>query len=78
MTPRRVLEFTARFFYPVKSRETTGRIDECLDIAGLTHKSRERIQGFSGGELQRLGLAQAFINKPNLRRPWIPREDMMF
>ncbi len=37
-----------------------------LDLVGLTAVADRRLRGFSGGEKQRLGIAQAQINDPEL------------
>jgi ABC-2 type transport system ATP-binding protein len=42
------------------------RIEETLDLVGLADKADRAIKGFSGGERQRLGIAQAQVNHPDL------------
>ncbi|MBN2358976.1 MAG: ABC transporter ATP-binding protein [Deltaproteobacteria bacterium] len=42
------------------------RAGEWLERLGLGHAARRRVGGYSGGMLQRLGLAQALINEPEL------------
>lgn len=42
------------------------RIPEVLELVGLTENARRPIAGFSKGMLQRLGLAQALLNEPDL------------
>ncbi|MFL6596095.1 MAG: ABC transporter ATP-binding protein [Chthoniobacterales bacterium] len=42
------------------------RIDELLELVGLTNARDRRLGGFSKGMLQRIGLAQALINNPRL------------
>lgn len=42
------------------------RIPELLDLVRLSEHSRRPIAGFSKGMLQRIGLAQALINSPDL------------
>ena len=66
MTARQTLRFTARFFYTGPKRAIEERIAETLDLVGLTDKADRPIKGFSGGERQRLGIAQAQINYPDL------------
>ncbi len=66
MTARETLRFTARFFYSGPSPEIEKRIDETLELVGLADKADRSIKGFSGGERQRLGIAQAQINYPDL------------
>ena len=48
-----------RFYEHMTARET-------LDLVGLDDKADRPIKGFSGGERQRLGIAQAQINCPDL------------
>ncbi|KAA3645790.1 MAG: ABC transporter ATP-binding protein [Chloroflexi bacterium] len=66
MTARQTLNFVARFFYSGTSREIKQRVQETLDLMGLADKADRPIKGFSGGELQRLGIAQAQVNQPAL------------
>jgi ABC-2 type transport system ATP-binding protein len=42
------------------------RIAETLELVGLTGKEKTRISEFSRGMLQRIGLAQALLNMPDL------------
>jgi ABC-2 type transport system ATP-binding protein len=66
MTARQTLRFTARFFYTGPRNAIEARIDETLKLVGLDDKADRPIKGFSGGERQRLGIAQAQINYPDL------------
>ena len=66
MTARETLRFTARFFYSGPAAEIEKRIEETLGLVGLEDKADRRIKGFSGGERQRLGIAQAQVNYPDL------------
>ncbi|HEY42800.1 MAG TPA: ABC transporter ATP-binding protein [Anaerolineae bacterium] len=66
MTARETLRFRARFFYTGPKDALENRIAETLEMAGLTNKADRPIKGFSGGELQRLGIAQAQVNHPDL------------
>lgn len=66
MTARETLRFTARFFYTGPRRMIEDRVEETLELVGLTDKADRPIKGFSGGERQRLGIAQAQINYPDL------------
>ncbi len=47
-------------------RELTARIPRLLDEFGLNDRAGEAIAGFSKGMLQRLALAQALVNDPEL------------
>jgi ABC-2 type transport system ATP-binding protein len=66
MTARETLRFTAGFFYSGPRQAIEERIDETLNLVGLSDKADRPIKGFSGGERQRLGIAQAQINYPDL------------
>lgn len=66
MTARENLEFVAGFFYREPPARIKKRVDEMLELVGLTDKADRIIKNFSGGEFQRLGIAQAQINNPEL------------
>jgi len=42
------------------------RVDELLDLVGLTSARDRRLAGYSKGMLQRIGLAQALVQEPTL------------
>ncbi len=50
----------------ISQKEAKERIKELLEEVGLTEVSSKKIKTFSGGMKQRLGIAQAFLNKPKL------------
>jgi len=66
MTAREILRFTARFFFKGPKHEIKNRINEMLELVVIADKANRPIKGFSGGERQRLGIAQAMINYPEL------------
>jgi len=66
MTARETLRFTAHFFYAGPKKMIEERIQKTLELVGLDDKADRAIKGFSGGERQRLGIAQAQINYPDL------------
>ncbi len=66
MTARETLRFTARFFYSGPAPTIEKRVEETLELVGLADKADRPIKGFSGGERQRLGIAQAQVNYPDL------------
>jgi ABC-2 type transport system ATP-binding protein len=62
-------EETLRFFGKlcgVGGKPLQKRIDELLDLVGLTDARYRRLGTYSKGMLQRIGLAQALINEPKL------------
>jgi len=66
MTARQTLGYTARFFYAGPQSEIDKRVNEMIELVGLEGKADRPIKGFSGGERQRLGIAQAEVNYPDL------------
>jgi ABC-2 type transport system ATP-binding protein len=66
MSARQTLRYTARYFYRGPRDMIEARVDEMLELVGLEAKANRPIKGFSGGERQRLGIAQAQINYPDL------------
>ena len=66
MTARQTLEYTAKFFYAGPQSEINKRVNEMIELVGLEGKADRPIKGFSGGERQRLGIAQAEVNYPDL------------
>jgi ABC-2 type transport system ATP-binding protein len=66
MTARENLLFTAKFFFNGPQTSLRARCDEMLELVGLEEKADRSIKGFSGGEKQRLGIALAQVNYPDL------------
>ncbi len=66
LTARETLRFASRLFFKRPNDRIEERIDYLLRIVDLEDKSDRPIEGFSGGEMQRLGIAQAQINFPEL------------
>jgi ABC-2 type transport system ATP-binding protein len=50
----------------MKGASLKKRIDELLELVGLTRARDRRLSGYSKGMLQRIGLAQALIHDPKL------------
>ncbi len=66
MSAREILRFTAGFFFKGPKDEIEKRVAQTLELVGLADKADRHIKGFSGGERQRLGIAQAQVNYPDL------------
>jgi ABC-2 type transport system ATP-binding protein len=66
MSARQTLRFVVRFFFKGPRKAIEDRVAEMLDLVDLTEKADRPIKTFSGGEKQRLGIAQAQINYPDL------------
>ena len=65
MTPREFLDHIGRVF-GLAAGERAARVKELLDLVGLAEVGKRRIGGFSRGMRQRLGLAQALVNRPEI------------
>lgn len=52
--------------YGLSHAELKTRVPELLKLVGLRDSARVRLSGFSKGMLQRVGLAQAMLNRPAL------------
>jgi ABC-2 type transport system ATP-binding protein len=63
MTPREYLNYVGQLF-SLESDTRSRRVEELLEKTGLLDAGNRRIGGFSRGMRQRLGLAQALINRP--------------
>src|SRR5205085_12444271 len=62
-------EETLRFFGKLcrlNGSRLKSRVRELLELVGLTNAREQRLSSYSKGMLQRIGLAQALINEPNL------------
>jgi ABC-2 type transport system ATP-binding protein len=63
MRGRELLDLVGNL-YGMHGAALRARIDETLEVVGLTEAGRRAIGGYSGGMRQRLGLAQAILNRP--------------
>jgi ABC-2 type transport system ATP-binding protein len=63
MTGRELLELVGAL-YGMTGAALHARVDETLALVGLSDAARRTIGGYSGGMRQRLGLAQAVLNRP--------------
>ena len=66
MTAREVLHFAASFYQSIENHPANRQVEEALNLVGLSEKADRSVRGFSGGERQRLGIAQAQIHGPKL------------
>lgn len=66
MTPREYLAGFVAPLFDINPGESRSRADELLALVGLAEAAKRRIGGFSRGMRQRLGLAQALINRPDV------------
>jgi len=65
LTGEELLRFYARIF-GLSSTETETRINELLKLVEMEHARKRLIKTYSKGMQQRVGLAQALINNPDL------------
>ncbi len=65
LTAEETLDFFASLFN-MSGPERKRRIDQLLDMVGMTHARRRTVGEFSKGMQRRIGLAQAMINDPSL------------
>jgi ABC-2 type transport system ATP-binding protein len=65
LTAEELLRFYARIF-GIARDETERRIDSLLKLVELEHARKRPIKTYSKGMQQRVGLAQALINNPDL------------
>jgi ABC-2 type transport system ATP-binding protein len=66
MTARETLRFAIRFYFDGPKAKLEKRVSETLALVGLSEKADRPVKGFSGGEKQRLGIAQAQVHQPDL------------
>jgi len=66
MTAREILAFTGKFYFEGSDQALSEKIDGLLEMIDLGDKANRPIHGFSGGEIQRVGIAQALVNDPEL------------
>ncbi|MCL4220605.1 MAG: ABC transporter ATP-binding protein [Phycisphaerales bacterium] len=65
LNARETLEYYGKLFH-LDRRVRERRIDELLDMVGLTHAQFRPVREYSKGMQRRIGLAQALINDPDL------------
>lgn len=62
LSGRKNLELIANMYKDVDNK----RIDEVVKLVGLENRIKDKVSKYSLGMRQRLGIAQAILNKPNL------------
>ncbi len=65
MTGRELLVFAGELFGSDRAAARR-RADELLTMSGLSSAARRRVSGYSGGMVQRLGIAQAIVSAPRI------------
>ena len=65
LTPAELLHLHGRLC-GVSAARLSQRVPALIDLVGLTPHSNKRLQNFSKGMMQRIGLAQALIHEPEL------------
>lgn len=65
LTATEFLRFHGRL-YGISSADLRKRVPAMLELVGLTEHADKRLRDFSKGMLQRIGLAQALLNDPEL------------
>ena len=64
LTAEETLDFFGSLFN-LSAADRARRIEQLLDMVGLTHARRRRVGEFSKGMARRIGIAQAMINDPS-------------
>ena len=64
-SPKQFLRYAAAL-QCIPKQETNDRIDRLLKLVGLEDAANKKLRQFSGGMLQRVGIAQAMLNDPEL------------
>lgn len=65
LSAEELLDYYAKLF-DIPKNEREARIDHLVGLVGLTGRARDRIVTYSKGMVQRLGVAQALINSPDV------------
>lgn len=64
-TPRRFLRYVAAL-QRVPRKQVEARVDELLDLVSLAQVADKKMRQFSGGMIQRVGIAQAMMGDPHI------------
>ncbi|WP_440951998.1 ABC transporter ATP-binding protein [Methanococcoides sp. FTZ1] len=65
LTARENLAFYAKI-YGLSGKEMKNRIDELLEMVGLTARADDRVEGYSGGMKRRINIAVALLHNPRI------------
>ncbi len=65
LTPTELLTYMGRLF-GMRQPALSQKVDALLESVGLTHASNLQLRKFSKGMVQRIGIAQALINDPEI------------
>ncbi|HTV55820.1 MAG TPA: ABC transporter ATP-binding protein, partial [Terriglobia bacterium] len=65
LTPSELLRLHGRL-YGMRDQQLRERVPELLEVVGLTAHCDKRLRDFSKGMMQRIGLAQALLNQPEI------------
>ena len=65
LTARENLRFFASL-YRLHGRALRTRVDEVLDLIGLTDRAKDRVESFSGGMRRRLNIGAGLLHRPTL------------
>lgn len=64
-TPRQFLRYIAAL-KGIPARQARPRIEELLETVSMTEHGDKKMKKFSGGMIQRIGIAQAMLNDPEI------------
>jgi len=65
LTARENLTFWGKM-YGLRGKELKGRVEEVLDVIGLSNRAKDRVGTFSGGMKRRVNIAVALLHKPKV------------
>jgi ABC-2 type transport system ATP-binding protein len=63
LTARENLEFWGKM-YGLRGQELKQRVDEVLEMIGLTERQKDRVEKYSGGMKRRVNIGAALLHKP--------------
>jgi len=66
LTPRQFVDYMAILKGMNDEKVRRWRVDQTIEMVGLSDDAGRKIKGFSGGMKRRVGIAQALVNDPKL------------